>query len=64
MAFLSEVSGHKLESSQTQVFVWFSILIFCPTIIYSKKDLRFLVWRIFLQGFLKPEKNIVFQIPE
>jgi hypothetical protein len=23
-----EVSGHKLESSQTRVFVWFSTLIF------------------------------------
>ncbi len=26
--FLVEVSGHKLESSQTRVFVWFSNLIF------------------------------------
>jgi hypothetical protein len=26
--FLVEVSGHKLESSQTPVFVWFSTLIF------------------------------------
>ncbi len=28
MAFLVEVSGHKLESSQTRVFVWFSTLFF------------------------------------
>ncbi len=28
MEFLVEVSGQKLESSQTQVFVLFSILIF------------------------------------
>jgi hypothetical protein len=28
-ALLVEVSGHKLESSQTYVFVWFSTLI-CP----------------------------------
>ncbi len=27
-AFLVEVSGHKLESSQTRLFVWFSTLIF------------------------------------
>ncbi len=27
-AFLVKVSGHKLESSQTQIFVWFSALIF------------------------------------
>jgi hypothetical protein len=27
-AILVEVSGHKLESSQTRVFVWFSTLIF------------------------------------
>ncbi len=27
-AFLVEVSGHKLESSQSWVFVWFSTLIF------------------------------------
>ncbi len=27
-AFLVEVSGHKLESSQTGVFFWFSTLIF------------------------------------
>jgi hypothetical protein len=26
--FLVEVSGHKLESSQARVFVWFSGLIF------------------------------------
>jgi hypothetical protein len=26
--FLVKVSGHKLESSQTRVFVWFSTLIF------------------------------------
>jgi hypothetical protein len=28
MAFLVEVSEHKLESSQTQVFVWFSTSFF------------------------------------
>ncbi len=28
MAFLVMVSGHKLDSSQTEVFVWFSTLIF------------------------------------
>ncbi len=27
-AFLVEISGHKLDSSQTQVFVWFSTHIF------------------------------------
>ncbi len=26
--FLVEVSGHKLETSQTQVFVWFTTLFF------------------------------------
>jgi hypothetical protein len=28
MAFSVEVSEHKLESSQTRVFAWFSTLIF------------------------------------
>jgi hypothetical protein len=35
MAFLVEVSGHKLESSQARVFVWFSTLIFSSTKCYS-----------------------------
>jgi hypothetical protein len=27
IVIFSPVSGHELESSQTQVFVWFSILV-------------------------------------
>jgi hypothetical protein len=46
-AFLVEVSGYKLKSSLTQVFVWFSTLIIRSTKCYSWIDSSFLVWRIF-----------------
>ncbi len=53
MAVLAEVSGHKLESSQTRVFVWFSTVFFCSTKC-SWIDSSFFVSRIFC-GVLKPE---------
>ncbi len=43
MAFLVEVSRHKLESSQTRFIVWFSTLIFLFTKRYSWIDSNFLV---------------------
>ncbi len=60
-AFLVKVSGHKLKSSQTQVFVWFSTLVF-PFYKkgYSWLNSSFLVSRTFLDGFLKSEKGRVF----
>ncbi len=51
---LFEISRHKLESSQTRVFVWFFSK--CYSRIYSS----FLVSRIFLRIFLKPEQSLVF----
>ncbi len=53
-AALVEVSGNKLESSQTRVFVWFLPSLFCSTNCYSWKALSFLVLRIFLYAVLKP----------
>ncbi len=43
MGFLVEVSGHKLESSPTRVFVWFSNLFFQFYKILFMIDLKFLV---------------------
>ncbi len=43
MSFLLKVFSHKLKSSQTQVFVWFSTLIFLSTRCYSRIDSSFLV---------------------
>jgi hypothetical protein len=40
-AFLVEVSGHKHDSSQTRVFVWFSALIFPFYIMLFMKRLEF-----------------------
>ncbi len=42
IAFWVEVSGHKLESSKTRVFVWFSTLVFHSTKCYSWIGLSFL----------------------
>ncbi len=55
-ASLVEVSGHKLESSQTRVFVWFSNLIF-P---FYKMLLIDILECVLFSWFLKPEKSIVF----
>ncbi len=52
---LVEVSRHKLESSQTRVFVRFSTLVFCSKKCYSWIDSSFLVSRIFLYGVLNQE---------
>ncbi len=46
-AFLVKVSGHKLESSQTRVFVWFLPSLFLSTKCFSWLDSSFLVSRIF-----------------
>jgi hypothetical protein len=48
--FLVEVSGHKLESCQTPVFVWFSTFLF---LFYKKCNTQVFLFR----GFLKPEKS-------
>ncbi len=45
---LVEVSGHKLESSQTRIFVWFCTLIFLFYKMLFMNKLSFLVSRIFL----------------
>ncbi len=50
-----EVSGHKLESSQARVFVWFSTLIFRSPKCYSWVDSI-----VMFCGFLKPEKSMFF----
>ncbi len=41
MAFLVEVSGHKLASSQTRVCVWFSVLSFSFYIMLFMNRLEF-----------------------
>ncbi len=54
-AFLVDVSGHKLESTQTRVFVWFSTFIFLFFKMLFTKDSSFYDLRIFLYVFLKQE---------
>ncbi len=51
--FLVEVSGNKLESSQTQVLSGFLPSFFLSTKCYSGIDSSFLVLRILLLVFLK-----------
>jgi hypothetical protein len=46
---LVEVSGHKLKSSQTRVFVWFSTLVF-P--FYNKLFMNRLVFSCFADFFV------------
>ncbi len=43
----SPVSGHKFESSQTQIFGWFSILVF----LFYKMPFEFSCFADFLYGF-------------
>ncbi len=59
-AFLVEVSEHKLKSSHTWVFVWFSYLTFPFYKILFMNRYDFLFFADFLWGFLKPEKSMVF----
>ncbi len=54
-----EVSGHKLESSQIQVFVWFSTQIFLFYRIIFMKRLEFSCFMDFLVRNVKPKKNMV-----
>jgi hypothetical protein len=58
--FFFEVSGRKLESSQTRVLVWFSTLIFPFYKILFMVRMKFSCFTDFLLGFLKPEKGMVF----
>jgi hypothetical protein len=60
MAFLVEVSGHKLESSQTRVFVWFSTLIFSFYKMLFMNRIELSCFADFSKGFLKPEKSMGF----
>ncbi len=60
MAFLAVVSGHKLDSSQTQVFVRFSILSFLFYKMLFMNRVKYSCFADFFKGFLKPEKSIVF----
>jgi hypothetical protein len=53
-AFLVEVSGHKLESSQARVFAWFSIPFFSFYKMLIKTQV-FLFRGFFLYRFLKQE---------
>ncbi len=59
-AFLFEVSGHKLETSQIRVFVLFSTLIspFFKMLFMNRLELSF--FADFLQGLLKTEWSMVF----
>jgi hypothetical protein len=50
-AFLVEVSGHKLESSQTRVFVWFSSLILPVYKMLFMNRLEFSCFADFFKGF-------------
>jgi hypothetical protein len=59
MAFLVEVSEHKLEYSQARVFVWFSTLFPFYKMLLMKR-LEFSCFADFVYGFLKPEKSLVF----
>jgi len=59
-AFLVDVSGHKLKSCQTRVFVWFSTLIFPFYKMLFMNRLEFSCFADFLYGSLKPEKNMLF----
>jgi hypothetical protein len=53
-----EVSGHKLEFSQTQVFVWFSTLIFLFYKMTFIKRLEFSYFPDFFVRNFKPKKSI------
>jgi len=59
-AFLVEESGHKLESSHTQVFVWFSTLIYPFYKMLFTNRSKFSFSQIFVYVFFKPEKSLVF----
>jgi len=53
--------GHKLESSHTRVFVWFSALIFpfLKMLFMNRLEFFFLLRGFFVRiPYLKPEKNI------
>jgi hypothetical protein len=54
------VSRHKLESSETPDFVLFSTLIFLFCTMLFMDRLEFSCFGDFLQGYLKPEKTMVF----
>ncbi len=49
MAFLVEVSGHRLESEKTRVFVWFSTLIFAFCKMLFMNRLKFSYFSDFFQ---------------
>ncbi len=51
LAYLVAVSGHKLESTQTWVYIWFSTLIFPFYKMLFMNRLEFLVSQIILYGF-------------
>ncbi len=54
-AILVEVSRHKLESSLTRVFVWFSTLIFPLYRMLFMKRLEFSCFADFVVRVFKPE---------
>ncbi len=57
---LLEVSRHKLKSSQTRVFVFFSILIFHFYKMLFTNRLEFSCFADFLYVFIKADKSLVF----
>jgi hypothetical protein len=55
-----EFSGHKLESSQTLVFDWFSTLIFPLYKMHFMNRLEFSCFADFLKGILKHGEEYCF----
>jgi hypothetical protein len=58
---LVEVSGHKLESSQTRVFVWFSTLVFLLFKMSFRNRVEFMSQGIFLNG-IKNQSRVWFSL--
>jgi hypothetical protein len=59
-AFLVEVSGHKLKSSQTRVFVWFSTIVlpFYKRLFRECMHRRFIIKKTWLSAFSFAQSHI------
>ncbi len=62
MAFLFEVSGHKLEASQTRVFVWFSTIIFSFYKMLLMNRLEFSCFADFFVRIFKAREDVWFSL--
>ncbi len=60
-SILAEISGQKIEYSQTRVFVSFStfVFLFYKMLFMNRLEFSSLTW-IFVVGVLKPKKSMVF----